>query len=102
VVRANDIASASELRTNLRKHIDRLKKSGRPLFVTTNGETDAVVLSADAFEELLAKAELAQHVASVERGLADAEAGRVRDFRRGVREVAARPGLKPLGEKPGR
>jgi len=87
------IATFSDLRQNMRERLDRLKKTGRPLYVTSNGEPDAVVLSPRAFDELVEKAELVQSLADLDRGVADVKAGRVRDFREGVRQIAAKHGL---------
>jgi prevent-host-death family protein len=94
MTRTTDITTFSDLRQNLRERLDRLKETGRPLYVTSNGEPDAVVLSPRAFDALMEKAELAEHLAAIDRGAADAKAGRVRGFREGVRAIAEKRGLK--------
>ncbi len=94
MTRTTDITTFSDLRQNLRERLDRLKKTGRPLFVTSNGEPDAVVLSPEAFNELVENAERAADLESLDRGLVDLKAGRVRDLRAGVRGIARKQGLK--------
>lgn len=94
MIRTTDITTFSDLRQNMRERLDGLKATGRPLFVTSNGEPDAVVLSPEAFDELMEKAELAENLAAIDRGMKDVEAGRVRDFREGIRGIADKLGLK--------
>lgn len=88
MTRSTDITSFTDLRRNLRVQLDRIQSTGRPLFVTTNGQTEAVVLSASRFDELISKAELAESLASIERGAEDAKAGRTRPMRDGIRQIA--------------
>ncbi len=101
MIRSTDITSSTELRQNLRVYLDRLKSTGRPLYITTNGETDAVMLSPVAFDELVEKLELAESLAAIDRSMKDIKAGRVRDFREGIRSIADKLGLK-LDEIPDR
>lgn len=94
MTRSTDITTFSDLRQHMRERFDRLKETGRPLFVTSNGEPDAVVLSPEAFDSLSAKAEIAEDIKAVERGMEDVRAGRVRDYRQAIRDIADRLGLK--------
>jgi prevent-host-death family protein len=75
MTRTTDITTFSDMRQNLREHLDRVKKSGRPLFVTNNGKAEAVVLSAKAYDRILNDPILARSVASVQRGLKQRERG---------------------------
>ena len=97
MTRTTDITTFSDLRQNMRERFDRLKQTGRPLFVTSNGEPDAVLLSPEAFDSLSANAEIAEDMAAVERGMQDVRAGRVQDFRQAIRDIADRLGLKIEG-----
>ena len=94
MTRTTDITTFSDLRQNMRERLDRMKKTGRPLYVTSNGEPDAVVLSPDAFDALMEKAEVAENRAAIDRGMEDVKAGRVSDFRKGIRGIADKRGLK--------
>jgi PHD/YefM family antitoxin component YafN of YafNO toxin-antitoxin module len=60
MIRTTDITSFTEYRKRLKEHHSMVKETGRPLYVTNKGETEAVVLSPDAFNELLDLAELAK------------------------------------------
>jgi prevent-host-death family protein len=92
--RTTDITTFSDLRQNMRERLDRLKETCRPLCVTSNGEPDAVVLSSSAFDALMEKAELAENLVTIDIGMEDVNAGRVRDFRDGIRGIADKHGLK--------
>ncbi len=94
MVRSTDITSVTEHRQNLREHLDRVKRTGRPLFITTNGETEAVVLSPEAFDELVEVVEVAKSLKVLDRSMEDVRAGRGRPLKEVVREVAAELGLK--------
>lgn len=78
MTRSTDITSFSDFRARLRDHLNERKATGRPLFVTTNGETEAVVLSPAAFDELMDQAELARSLALLDRGMEDIQSGRAR------------------------
>lgn len=94
MIRSTDITNSTELRQNLRVHLDRLKSTGRPLYITTNGETDAVILSPGIFDELVEKAELVDSLATIDKSVEDIKAGRVRPFREAMHDIARELGLK--------
>ena len=94
MTRSTDITSFTEFRAHLRDHLDQRKATNRPLFVTTNGETEAVVLSPSAFDELMDQAELAKSLAVLDRSMEDVKAGRGQPLKQAVREIAAELGLK--------
>ena len=82
MTRSTDITSFSDFRAHLRDHLDQRKATGRPLFVTTNGETEAVVLSPAAFDELTDQAELARSLGVLDKSMEDIKAGRTPGPRR--------------------
>ncbi len=94
MIRSNDITSLTEYRKHLREHHDRIRECGRPLYVTSNGETDAVVMSPQAYDDLVERLEVAETQRMIDQGLADAEAGRMRPFREAIHEIASELGLK--------
>lgn len=94
MTRTTDITSFTDHRNNLRQHLNRLKKTGRPLYITTNGETEAVVLSAKAYDELADRADLAETLAMIDRSEADIKAGRVKEARVGLSAIAKKRGIK--------
>lgn len=93
MTRSTDITSFTDLRKNLRPQLDRVRKSGRPLFVTTNGQTEAVLLSPEAFDELTGKADLLESLATIERGVEDVKAGRTKPARQGIQQIADELGI---------
>jgi prevent-host-death family protein len=86
MVRSNDITNFTEFRAHLRDHLEQRKTTGRPLFVTRNGETEAVVLSPSAFDELMDQAELAKSLALLDRSMEDVRAGRGQPLKQAIRE----------------
>lgn len=92
--RSTDITSFTEHRQHLRDHLNQVRETGRPLFITTNGETDAVLLSPEAFDELAERAELAASLKTLDRSMEDIREGRVRPLEDAVREIAQKLDLK--------
>lgn len=66
----------TDYRDHLRDHLDRVRATGNPLFVTSDGRTDAVVLSPEAYLELAEKADRMETLDLIRRGLEDVKAGR--------------------------
>jgi prevent-host-death family protein len=94
VTRSTDITSLSEFRAHLRDHLDQRKTTSRPLFVTANGQTEAVVLSPAAFDELMDQAELSKSLTTLDRSMEDVKANRGQPLKQAVREIAKELGLK--------
>ena len=94
MARSTDITSFTEHRRHLRDHLRRVRESGRPLFVTTNGETDAVVLSPEAYDALADRAELAESLAMIDRSAEDVRSGRTQPAKPALRKIADELGLK--------
>lgn len=88
--RSTDITSFTDVRRNLRQHLDRVTKTGRPLYITTSGQPEAVVLSADAYDDLLDRADLAQTAAMARASERDFSEGRFQE---------AGPALRALAKK---
>ncbi len=94
MTRSPDITIFTEYRQHLRDHLRRIRETGRPLYVTTNGKTDAVVLSPEAYDELADKAELAESLAMIDRSVDDIREGRTQPARPALENVADELGLK--------
>ena len=47
------ITSSANLRNNYRKIANRCKETREPVFLTTNGEGDLVLMSLEAYEDLI-------------------------------------------------
>ena len=90
MARSTDVTSFTEHRRHLRAHLRQVRETGRPLFVTTNGRTDAVVLSSEAYDAMADQAELARSLAMVERS-------RLIGSRRSFRSLVATTGATGAG-----
>ena len=88
MTRTGDITSVTEHRTRLRDHLRQVNATGRPMFITTNGETEAVVLSPAAYDELMEDAERARSLKMLEQSLADIKAGRTQRVKDALEDIA--------------
>ena len=68
------ITSSANLRNNYRKIANRCKETGEPVFLTTNGEGDLVLMSIKAYEDLIAHRAIETELRRIE---AEEKAGRV-------------------------
>ena len=93
MTRSTDITSFTEHRRHLRAHLDRVRETRRPLYITTNGKTAAVVMSPEAYDELADRAELAESLARIDRSFADIREGRTQPAEAALKKLAAELGL---------
>ncbi len=95
-MRTTDIQPLTEHRAHLAENFQHVRETGRPLFVTANGRTAAVVLSPDRYDALIVlaeKGELAENLALMRQGRDDFKAGRVHDARASIRQLADEHGF---------
>ena len=69
MIRTNDIHSLTDFRKNAKDHLDRLARTRQPEVLTVNGQAKGVVLSPEAYDELVADAEDARNLRAIRRGL---------------------------------
>lgn len=94
-MRTKDITNVTQHRDHLRDHLNQVKETGRPLFITNkSGETEAVIMAAATFDELAEKAALMDSLAMIDRSMEDIKAGRTYDAKQAIREIAVELGLK--------
>ena len=94
MTRSGDTTSLTDFRSRLRDHLDQSKATGRPLFITADGETEAVVLPPAAFDALMEEAELARSLATLDRSAEDVKAGRTRPAKVALRQIADELNIK--------
>jgi len=82
---SNDIVPVGEFKSSISKWLRSIKNSGHPLIITQNGRPAGVLLSPSEYDGLIYKKQLLE---SVERGLADVEAGRVYSSMEAKKELA--------------
>lgn len=90
----DDIQPFTEYRAHLAEHHRRVQETGRPLFITKDGRTSAVVLSPAAYDELNERAQHVADLAAIRRSLNDIKAGRSRPAKEALREIAAKLNLR--------
>lgn len=71
---ANDIVPIAEFKTRIAKWFKNLQDTGRPLIITQNGKPAGVLLSPSDYDNLVQRKAFLD---SVERGIADADSGKV-------------------------
>jgi prevent-host-death family protein len=94
MARSTDITSFTEHRRHLRDHISMVRESRRPLYVTRNGKTVAVVLSPEAYDALADKAELAESLARNDRSMEEIREGRTEPAVQALRKIAEKLGIE--------
>ena len=70
---SQDIKSLSDFRANTALYLQNIKKSRRPMVITQNGKSSAVVLDVKEYESLLEKIELLQDIQIARQQFADEE-----------------------------
>jgi PHD/YefM family antitoxin component YafN of YafNO toxin-antitoxin module len=70
-----NVHSLSDFRRNAKAHIRRLKKTGKLQVLTVKGEAELVVQSAEAYQQLLDAADIADSVDILRRHIAKADRG---------------------------
>jgi len=84
---SEDIMSVSDFKAQAAECLRRIVETDQPLVITQNGKAAAVLLSPREFDRL---SERARFVAAVEAGIADSNAGRLRDHDELVHRMRAR------------
>ncbi|MEO7029753.1 MAG: type II toxin-antitoxin system Phd/YefM family antitoxin [Acidobacteriaceae bacterium] len=74
----DDIQPLTTFRNNSVAMMKQLKKTGRPIVLTVNGKTEAIVQSAESYQRLLDIAAEADVMEAIRQGRADIAAGRTR------------------------
>ena len=66
-----DVRPLSEFRANASAFVQQVRETKRPLVITQNGRSAAVLLDVTEYEELLAKLDLLQDIQEAEAQLAE-------------------------------
>ncbi len=86
---SQDVVTLAEFKNQAPTLLERIGQSSQPLVITQNGKPAAVMLSPAEYDRIQ-EFQSSQFVASVNRGIADADAGRVLTSA----QVRARLGIK--------
>ena len=68
---SQDIKSLSDFRANAASYVQNIKRTKRPMVITQNGRSSAVVMDVNEYETLLERIELLQDVQIARQQLAD-------------------------------
>jgi prevent-host-death family protein len=90
---SKDIQSLTNFRRQSGKFLKQLKKSKRPIVLTVNGQAEAVVQDAEAYQRLLDIAARADVHEAIRQGLDDIAHGRTRPAREFFEELRRRHGI---------
>ncbi|HEX4796390.1 MAG TPA: type II toxin-antitoxin system Phd/YefM family antitoxin [Humisphaera sp.] len=93
MLKLKDIHSLTEFQRNAKKHLRRLRQSGRPEVLTVNGQAELVVQSADAYQKIIDDLELLQDLKGIGRGLDQARRGQGKPARAFLKTLAGRHGI---------
>ena len=63
------IQSLTDFKRNTNEHLERLRRSGKPLVLTVNGKAECVVLDADSYQELVDRIDYAESVRAIQEGI---------------------------------
>lgn len=89
MIQPEDIHSLTDFQRHAKKHIDRLRRSGRPGVLTVNGRAAVVVQDARSYQKLLDQAARMEEIEAVRAGLDSLKAGRARPADRFFDELTA-------------
>ena len=70
-----EVRSVTEFQRNIKEYVGRLKERKTPLVLTINGRAELVVQDAASYQLILERLERAETIASIRRGIEQAERG---------------------------
>lgn len=88
------IQSLTDFKRNTTEHLDRLRKSRRPLVLTVNGKAECVVLDADSYQEMVDRIEFAESVRAIQEGIDSVAKHGTRPADEVLKELAEKYGLQ--------
>lgn len=94
MINPTDIHALSDFQRNAKKHLTRLKKTGRPEVLTVNGKPAAVVQDPEAYKRLFEYAFGISDSAAIDQALDDVAKGRVRPWKDVKAELLVKHGFK--------
>ncbi len=88
-----DIQSLTTFRRKSGEFLKQMKKSKRPVVLTVNGKAEAVVQTAESYQQLLDTAARADVYEAIRQGVDDIVHGRTRPARKVFNELRRRHGV---------
>lgn len=75
-----DINSLSNFKRDTSRFIEQMKETGNPVVLTVNGKAELIVQDVESYQKLLDKLERLETIAGIKQGLADVEAGQIKNL----------------------
>lgn len=75
MIKLKDIFSLTDFQRNAKKHIARMKKTGKPVVLTVNGKPEVVAMDAATFEKIADKLDLLDSIAILRERIDQADRG---------------------------
>ena len=72
---SRDIKSISDFKRNTPEFVKQLKKTGRPVVLTMNGNASVVVQDAESYQHMAEMLERVKDIEAIREGLSDVEHG---------------------------
>jgi len=88
-----EVRSVTEFQRNIKDYVGRLKENKTPLVLTVNGRAELVVQDAESYQLILERLERAETLASIRRGMNDADEGRMIPLAAAAKKLRAKHGL---------
>ena len=88
-----EVRSVTEFQRNIKSYVGHLKERKSPIVLTVNGRAELVVQDAESYQELLDRLGAAETVASIRRGIKDANEGRMIPLKTAAAKLRAKHGL---------
>ena len=86
-------ATLTDFRTNTKKHITRLRRTGEPEVLTLHGKAQSVMLSPEAYDDMARRLDRAETVEMIRVGLKQVAEGKCRPAREFFAEFAQKNGI---------
>jgi hypothetical protein len=87
-----DIRPLTDFLRNHKKHIERLRRAGKPEVLPVNGRAALVIQDAESYQKLLDVIDRAEAIAGIQRGLESMGRGEGRPMREFLGELRERRG----------
>ncbi len=93
MIGSREVRSVTDFQRNFKNYVGRLKERGSPLVLTVNGKAELVVQDAASYQEMLDRLERAETVASIRRGIEQAQRGEGISLAEAGRRLRAKHGF---------
>lgn len=94
-MRTEDITNVTRHRAHLRAHLQQVRQTGRPMFITNKrGETEAVLIGPETYDRIMEEVELSRSLSMIDRSMEQVTGGRGKDLRQAVKDIADELGIE--------